>query len=64
MYTRWKDNKGYHLKLLWMYLKENDKINENLEGNQGNQNNYKKQMAEILEFTGISAIFSTAGDGT
>lgn len=61
MYTWWQDNKGYHLKFLWMYLKENDKINENLKGN---QNNYKKQMAEILEFTGISAIFSTAGDGT
>ncbi len=57
MYTRWYENKGYHLKFLWMYLKENDKINENLKGNQGNQNSYKRKMAEILEFTGISAIF-------
>lgn len=52
MYTRWYENKGYHLKFLWMYLKENDKINENLKGNQGNQNSYKRKMAEILEFRG------------
>ncbi len=61
MYTRWYENKGYHLKFLWMYLKENDRINKNLKGN---QNIYKRKMAEILDFTGISAIFSTAGDGT
>lgn len=61
MYTRWYENKGYHLKFLWMYLKENDRINKNLKGN---QNIYKRKVAEILDFTGISAIFSTAGDGT
>ncbi len=41
-----------------------DKINENLKGNQGNQNNYKKKMAEILDFTRLSANLKTAGDGT
>lgn len=40
------------------------KINENIKGNQGNQNICKTQMAETLDFTGVSAILSTAGDGT
>ena len=41
-----------------------EKINEKLKGNQGNQNICKTQMAETLDFTGVSAILSTAGDGT
>lgn len=40
------------------------KVNEIIKGNQGNQNDYKIEMTENLDFKQVSAIFETAGSGT
>ncbi len=40
-------------------------IVERINGNmKGNQNSFKRKNAEPLDFTGVSAIFNTAGSGT
>ena len=41
-----------------------ERMNGNMKGNQGNQDKGKIKIAEPLDFTGVSAIFNTAGSGT